>query len=101
VTRARAGEGPSVVEALDKMLANVDLPYEAEADVALAYQTARRVDAWNTLDGYAPVANAMSKQLAVLRTWIQPPPLLDEDPFDALARSLRADVGTGAADAPD
>jgi hypothetical protein len=90
-----------VVAALDTMLANVDLPYEAAADVALAYQTARRVDAWNTMDGYAPVANAMAKQLAVLRTWIQPPQFVEEDPFDALARSLRADVGTGAPDATD
>lgn len=101
MTRARAGEGPSVVDALDVMLANCDFPFEAAADVALAYQTARRIDAWNRLDGYAPVANAMAKQLAVLRAWVQPPPLTDEDPFDALARSLRGGVDTDAADVPD
>lgn len=93
MTRARAGDGPSVVEALDTMLQGVSLPHEAAADVALAYQTARRLDAWNTLDGYAPVANAMSKQLAVLRTWLRPPDVVTEDPFDALARALASGGG--------
>lgn len=88
MTRARAGEGPSVVEAIEKMVRECEFPKEAEADVALALQTARRVDAWNTLDGYAPVANAMQKQLAVLRQWVRPPDVTEEDPFDALARSL-------------
>lgn len=98
MTLARAGEGPSVVSALDTMLHGLSLPHEAAADVALAYQTARRVDACNTMDGYAPLANAMAKQLAVLREWVRPPDVMNEDPFDVLARSLASGATDDAAD---
>jgi hypothetical protein len=84
------------VEALDVMLRNVDLPFEAAPAVALAYQTAKRVDAHSSLlEGFSPLANSMLKQIEGLRQWIQPPDPTNEDPFDALAKALAGEVATG------
>jgi hypothetical protein len=83
----------SVEEGLNEMLANVTLPYEAQPLIALAYETARRIDRTGTLEGYSPVANAMLKQIQALGRWITPPAVIEEDPFDALARALAGDNG--------
>ena len=89
----------SVVAALDTMLANADLPFEAAPSVALAYQTARRVDEHSSLlDGFSPLANSMLKQIEALRRWIQPPDPTNDDPFDALAKALAGEVAAGPAD---
>lgn len=84
----------SVTEALDLMLVNVTLPTEAAPSVALAYTTAALIDNGNGegREGFAPLANTMVKQLAALREWIEPPDPTEEDPFDALARRLGAQV---------
>lgn len=89
---ATADRPISVVAALDTMIANVTLPYEAAATVALAYKTARMLDRGGSREGFAPLANTMLKQIAALREWIVPPDRNEEDPFDALSRRLSAQV---------
>jgi hypothetical protein len=84
---------PTVTDALDAMLAHHEVPYEAAPSVALAYETAARLDACESVDSYTPLANSLHRQLVALRTWITPPPVIEEDPFDALARRLGAGVG--------
>lgn len=90
----------TVTQALDTMLANVELPFEAAPLVALAYQTASRIDSGTVvIEGFSPLANSMMKQVIALREWIKPPDVIEEDPFDALARRLGTDMIAGGDDA--
>jgi hypothetical protein len=92
----------TLVAALDTMLANTEMPYEAAPVVALAYTTAKRIDEWDDrdADAYSPLANSMLKQIEALRQWVKPPDVVQEDPFDALARALSAGPASGAPDVP-
>jgi hypothetical protein len=82
------------------MLAKAELPFEAAPLVALAYQTASRIDSGTVIiEGFSPLANSMMKQIIALREWIKPPDVIEEDPFDALTRHLGTTLTSGGDDA--
>lgn len=80
-------EPGSVLDALDSALASMDIRFEAAAHVASMRVVARKMD--NTYDGHllSKLANTLMRQQIELREWLAPPPI-EEDPWDALARSL-------------
>lgn len=84
----------SCVEALDVTLSTLDLTHDAAALVALCRATAEKIDGALETLAYAPLANSYMKQLDLLRKYVKQPDVIDEDPFDALARKLAQGSGT-------
>lgn len=79
----------SCVAALDQTLEHLELPYEAQALVALGRSCAYAVDT-APLSVYATTARAFLAVLKELDQYRKPPDVTNEDPFDALARRLTA-----------
>lgn len=79
----------SNIDALETTLASLDIPHEGAAIVALCRTTAERLDTMPLhIDAYASITNAYLRQLAELRQWLPMPDIVEEDPFDMLARRL-------------
>lgn len=87
---AERAEDGSVLDALDGALRLMDIRYEGAALVASMRVIARKMD--NTYDGHllSKLAGVLMRQHIELREWLAPV-AVEEDPFDALARSLHGE----------
>jgi hypothetical protein len=83
--------GDGVAAALEVTLGSLDLRHEAAAHVAAMRVVAARLDGTYDSDTLSKLASTFMRQCVELRQWVAPPPI-EEDPWDALSRSLNKDV---------
>jgi hypothetical protein len=76
-------------DGLDRTIASLELRADAAAVVAMAQQTAERLDECVSVEIYARLVSTYLRQLKELAGLAVAPEILpEEDPFDALARKL-------------